>query len=163
MLNGLTWQESAVPVLLRTLTFVGAAVMIVLVYRTLALPDESWAITSVALVMQSQATASLRVAAIRVIVNVVSASVALIILHLGGATIPTFAIALLLVGLFCHLANLDDGLRSAYICVIIIIGADQFGALSAPIDRVAAVVVGSTIGVGVSWIYAQIGLRYQTG
>jgi uncharacterized membrane protein YccC len=121
MLERLTWRESACPALLRSLTFVGAAVAILLSYRTLDLPNEGWAVISVALVMQIQARASFRVAAIRVVVNVVSATVALLALHLGGATIPSFVIALLLVGLFCQLANLDDGLRAAYICVVIII------------------------------------------
>jgi uncharacterized membrane protein YgaE (UPF0421/DUF939 family) len=152
----LAWRESACPALLRSLTFVGAAVAIVLSYRALDLPDENWAVTSVALVMQTQARASFHVAAVRVVINVVSASVALLALHLGGATIPSFAIALLLVGLFCYLANLDDGIRSAYICVVIIIGVDRFAAVSPPIDRVAAVAVGSAIGVGVSWVFAKI-------
>lgn len=156
MLERLTWRQSACPALLRSFTFVGAAVAILLSYRALDLPDESWAVTSVALVMQTQARASFRVAGIRVVSNLVSATIALLALHLGGATIPTFAVALLLVGMFCHLANLDDGLRSAYICVVIIIGADRFAALSPPIDRVAAVAVGSAIGVGVSWVFAKI-------
>jgi hypothetical protein len=41
------------------------------------------------------------------------------------------------VGLFCYLTKLDEGIRSAYICVVIIIGADHFADLSPPIDRVA--------------------------
>ena len=157
MLQRLTWREDACPALLRSLTFVGAAVAILLSYHILELPGDSWAVTSVALVMQTQAKPSFRVAAVRVVINVVSASIALLVLHLGGATISSFALALLLVGLFCHLSNLEDGLRSAYICVVIIIGADRVGALSPPIDRIVAVGVGSAIGVGVSWVFARIG------
>ena len=79
-------------------------------------------------------------AVIRVFINVISATVALVALHLGGTTtIPGFAVALLVVGLFCYLTKLDDGIRSAYICVVIMIGADRFADLSTPIDRVAAV------------------------
>jgi uncharacterized membrane protein YccC len=156
MLERSTWHEGAIPALLRALTFAGAAVGILLSYQALGLPDASWAVTSVALVMQTQARASFRVATIRVVVNVVSAAIALLALHLGGATIPSFALALLLAGLFCHLAGLDDGLRSAYICVVIIIGVDRFAALSPPMGRVAAVAVGSAVGVGVSWVYARI-------
>ncbi len=54
----LAWRESACPALLRSLTFVGAAVAILLSYRALDLPDESLAVTSVALVTQTQARAS---------------------------------------------------------------------------------------------------------
>lgn len=156
MLERLTCRESACAALLRSLTFVGAAVAILLFYGTLDLSEESWAITSVALVMQTGAKASLRVAAVRVVINVVSATVALLALDLGGTTIPSFAIALLLVGLFCHIFNLDEGLRSAYICVVIILGADRFAVLSPPLDRVMAVAIGSAIGVGVSWVFTHI-------
>jgi uncharacterized membrane protein YgaE (UPF0421/DUF939 family) len=106
MLGRLTWLDATLyPALLRSLTFVGAAVAILLCYRALELADESWAITSVALVMQTQARASLRVAVIRVFINVISATVALLALHLGGPTIPSLAVALLVVGLFCYLTN----------------------------------------------------------
>src|SRR5689334_12787368 len=101
--------------------------------------------------MQTQARASLRVAVIRVFINVISATVALVALYLGGTTIPGSAVALLVVGLFCYLTKLDDGVRSAYICVAIVIGADRLAVLSPPIERVAAVTVGSTLGVVVSW------------
>jgi uncharacterized membrane protein YgaE (UPF0421/DUF939 family) len=47
------------------------------------------------------------VATIRVFINVISAIVALLALHLGGTTISSFAVALLVVGLFCYLAKLD--------------------------------------------------------
>ena len=132
--------------------------MILLCYRAIGLADESWAIPSVALVMQTQARASLRVAAIRVFINVISATVALLALHLGGTTIPSFAVALLMVGLFCYLTKLEDGGRSAYIYVVIIIGANRLAVLSPPIERVAAVTVGSTLGVVVSWVFAKIGV-----
>jgi uncharacterized membrane protein YgaE (UPF0421/DUF939 family) len=155
MLEPLTSREAAYPALLRILTFVGAAVAILLFYRSLALPNEGWAVTSVALVMQMQARASFRVAAIRVVINVVSALVALLALHMTGSTIPSIAIALLLAGLFCHFTNLDDGLRSAYICVVIIM-TEGFATPSSPVHRVAAVAVGSVIGIGVSWVYAKI-------
>jgi hypothetical protein len=47
-----------------------------------------------------------RVAVIRVVINVVSAPVALLAFHLSGSTISSFAVALLLADLFCHIANL---------------------------------------------------------
>ena len=79
-----------------------------------------------------------------------------LVLRATGWVRATTRLALLLAGLFCHLAGLDDGLRSAYICVVIIIGVDRFAARSPPMGRVAAVAVGSAIGVGVSWVYARI-------
>ena len=161
MLGQLTrLNERLYPALLRSLTFVGTAIVILLSYRALGLAGENWAITSVALVMQTQARTSVRVAVIRVFINVISATVALVALHLGGTTtIPGFAVALLVVGLFCYLTKLDEGIRSAYICVVIMIGADRFADLSTPIDRVAAVTVGSILGVVVSWIFAKIETR----
>ena len=93
---------------------------------------------------------------IRVFINVASATVALVALHLAGTSIPGFAVALLVVGLFCYLTKLDEGIRSAYICVVIIVGADRLADLSPPIDRVIAVIVGSALGVVVSWIFDKI-------
>jgi uncharacterized membrane protein YgaE (UPF0421/DUF939 family) len=158
MLGQLTrLNERLYPALLRSLTFVGTAIVILLSYRALGLAGDNWAITSVALVMQTQARTSVRAAVIRVFINVISATVALVALHFGGTTtIPGFAVALLVVGLFCYLTKLDEGIRSAYICVVIMIGADRFADLSTPIDRVAAVTVGSILGVVVSWIFAKI-------
>jgi uncharacterized membrane protein YgaE (UPF0421/DUF939 family) len=106
--------------------------------------------------MQTQARTAVRVAVIRVFINVISASVALVASHLGGTTTMLgLAVALLVVGLFCYLIKLDEGIRSAYICVVIIIGADRFADRSPPIDRVATVTVGSSLGVVVSWIFAK--------
>jgi uncharacterized membrane protein YgaE (UPF0421/DUF939 family) len=157
MLGRLTWLDARLYLaLLRSLTFIGPSVVILVCHRALELADESWAITSVALVMQTQTRASLRVAAIRVFINVIIATVALLALHLGGTTIPSFAVALLVVGLFCYLTKLDDSVRSAYICVVIIIDADRLAVLSPPIERVADITVGSTLGVVVSWVFAKI-------
>jgi hypothetical protein len=69
---------------------------------------------------------------------VVSATVTLLALHLGGTSVPSFATALLLVELFCHLANLDDGLRSASISAVAVLAARRranFGLLRAPIPK----------------------------
>lgn len=152
-----TWLNATLyPALLRTLTFVGAAVVILFCFRSLGLGGGNWAITSVALVMQTQPKASFRVAAIRVFTNVVSATVALVALHLGGATTLSFAAALLVVGLFCYVTTLDEGIRSAYICVVIIVGVDRLGDLSPPVDRVMAVTIGSILGIAISWVFAKI-------
>jgi uncharacterized membrane protein YgaE (UPF0421/DUF939 family) len=157
MLDQPTWLTTSLyPALLRSLAFVGAAVVILLCYHAIGLSGDNWAITSVALVMQTQARASLRVAAIRVFINVISASVAVLALHWGGNTIPTFAVALLMVGLFCYLTKLDEGIRSAYICVVIIVGVDRLADISPPIDRMVAVTVGSILGIAVSWVLAKI-------
>jgi hypothetical protein len=48
----LDWRP---PLLLRVLTFAGAPAAIQLAYGVFDLPDENWAVTSVALVMQTQA------------------------------------------------------------------------------------------------------------
>jgi hypothetical protein len=93
--------------------------------------------------------------ALRLLEAPVSATVALLALHLGDPTIPTFATAQLLVGLLCQLANLDDGLRFAYICVAVIMATEHSAALSPPIGRIASVAVGSAIGVGVSWVFEK--------
>lgn len=152
----MTWRQRLTGAFARTLTFVAAAVVILATFRTTGIPGDSWAVTSVALVMQDKAKASVRIAAIRVVVNIVSAFIALAALSVGGATIPSYAIALLVVGLLCYLTGLDDGIRSAYICVLIVIGADPLGLIAPAIERVGAVAVGSLIGIAVSLTFAKI-------
>ena len=72
-------------------------------------------------------------AVIQVFINMISATVALIALHLGGAPRRYQACCCtLVVGLFCYLTKLDDGIRSAYICVVIIISTDRFADLRRP-------------------------------
>lgn len=144
---------------LQVLVFVVAAVLIIMGYHAAGMPDGSWAITSTALVLQTGAQASLRVAAIRIAANLVGAAIALLALRWDGSSIPSLAVALLLVGLVCQLTKLQDGIRSAYVCVIIIMGIDHFAGLSPPIDRVSAVVIGSVLGVGVSWLTERIVAR----
>lgn len=151
----MTWRERLIDASVRSGTFVAAAVVILLAFRTAGLHGDSWAITSVALVMQDSAKASTRTAAIRVVVNIVSAFVALAALWLGGSSILSYAVALLVVGMLCYLAGLADGIRSAYICVIIVIGADPSGAIPPAIERIGAVAAGSVIGVLVSQILAK--------
>jgi hypothetical protein len=132
MLGRLTWLDATLyAALLRSLTFVGAAVAILLCYRALELADESWAITSVALVMQTQARASLRVAVIRVFINVFSATCSCCI----WAAHDTEFCCCTLAGWAVLLPyQLDDGVRSAYICVASVIGADRLAVLSPPIE-----------------------------
>ncbi len=142
--------------LLRALIFVAAAVLIVLFYQAAGLPDAGWAITSAALVLQTGAQASLRQAAMRVGANLLGAIIALLALKWHGVTLPSLAVALLLVGLICQLTKLQEGIRSAYVCVIIIMGIDRFAGVSPPIDRVSAVIIGAAVGVGASWLTARL-------
>lgn len=145
--------------LVRALIFVGAAVLIVLLFQAAGLRDEGWAITSAALVLQTGAQASLHQAVLRVAANLLGAIIALLALKWYGSSIAGLAIALFLVGLICQVTKLEDSLRSAYVCVIIIMGVDRFAGVSPPIDRVSAVVIGAAVGVGVSWLTPRITRR----
>lgn len=138
--------------MLRSCVLIAAALAITSVYRALDLASGSWALVSLMLVSHTQAKASVHLAMMRVAANVVGATVALVILQVDGSTIPAILIAMLIAGLICYLAYLDDGLRSAYISVIIVMAADKFAALTPPMERIVSVTVGSLIGVGVSLI-----------
>jgi uncharacterized membrane protein YgaE (UPF0421/DUF939 family) len=150
------WRTGAIRALLRSLALMVAIIAILTFYRVLDLPAESWAVISAMLVLHTQAKASFRLALIRVAANVVGACVALLALHLDGSAIPAIAIALLLVGLICHLAYLDDGLRSAYVSVAIVMAADKFVTFSPPLDRIGSVTFGSLVGAGVSLLTERV-------
>lgn len=91
----------------------------------------------------------IRLAITRVAANVAGACVAVAALQIGGSAILAILVAMLLVGVICHLAYLDDGLRSANVCVAIVMAADRLDTLSPPLDRIASVAFGSLVGVGV--------------
>jgi uncharacterized membrane protein YgaE (UPF0421/DUF939 family) len=156
MRKGTMWRAGIVRALMRSLVLMAAIIAILVFYHTLDLPAESWAVISAMLVVQTQAKASFRLALTRVAANVVGAGVALLALHLDGSTVPAIAVALLLVGLICHVAYLDDGLRSAYVSVVIVMAADRFVTLSPPLDRIGSVTFGSMVGAGVSLLTEQL-------
>jgi uncharacterized membrane protein YgaE (UPF0421/DUF939 family) len=156
MRNGMMWRAGIARALMRSVVLMAAIIAILGFYHLLDLPAESWAVISAMLVVQTQAKAAFRVALIRVAANIVGASVALLALHLDGTALPGIAVALLLVGLICHLAYLDDGLRSAYVSVVIVMAADKFVTLTPPLDRIGSVTFGSLVGAGVSWLTERL-------
>jgi uncharacterized membrane protein YgaE (UPF0421/DUF939 family) len=156
VLERLAWRSGTRSALVRSGVLVGAIVAILLFYRTFDLPTEGWAVISAALVFNAHANASWRLAGALVAANMVGASVSLLALYLGGSTIVSITVAMLLVGLICHLAYLDDGLRAAYICIAIVMVIDRFATLAAPIERVVSVAVGSLVGVAVSLLMEKI-------
>lgn len=158
--GAMMWRAGAGAAFLSSLALAAATVIILLTYRTFELPTEGWAVVSAALVLHTQAKASYRLAAIRVAANIIGAIVALLALYLGGSTIAAIAIAILLVGLICHLAYLDDSVRTAYVSVGIVMAADRFAALSPPIDRIASVAFGSLVGVATS-LLVELAARWR--
>jgi len=150
------WRAGTMRALARSAVLIVAVVAILLFYGILGLPTGGWAMIAAALVVHTHADASSRQAVILVAANVVGGSVSLLALYLCGSTIASIALAMLLVALVCHLANLDDGLRAAYVCVAIVLAIDQSTSLSSPLERIGSVAFGSLIGVAVSLLTQKI-------
>ncbi|ODU00747.1 MAG: hypothetical protein ABS81_22725 [Pseudonocardia sp. SCN 72-86] len=150
------WRRRVVDAVLQTGIFVAAAVAILWSFRSGGFSSAGWAVTSVALVMQDKVRTSGRTALLRVCANLTGALVAFGVLALFGATIPGYVIGLSVTGLFCYLAGLSEGIRSAYVSVIIVIGADPLGLLAPAVERVGAVLVGSVVGIALSLAFEAI-------
>jgi uncharacterized membrane protein YgaE (UPF0421/DUF939 family) len=150
------WRPGTMRALARSAVLIAAVVAILVLYGILGLPTGGWAVIAAALVFNAHADASSRQAMILVVANVVGGTVSLLALYLCGSTIVSIALAMLLVALICHLANLDDGVRAAYICVAIVLAIDQSTSLSSPIERIVSVAFGSLIGVAVSLLMQKI-------
>ncbi|RTL69048.1 MAG: hypothetical protein EKK42_08130 [Pseudonocardiaceae bacterium] len=150
------WRRRLVDAVLHTGIFVAAAVALLWSFRAGGASGAGWAVTSVALVMQDKVRSSGRTALLRVCANVTGALVAFGVLALFGASIPSYVIGLSVTGLFCYLAGLSEGIRSAYVSVIIVIGADPLGLLAPAVERVAAVLVGSVVGIVLSLVFEAV-------
>lgn len=158
-LRALPWRPGLTGALLRSAVLIVAMLLIVASYRALRLPTESWAIVSMLLVSHAHATASARLALLRVGANIIGAGTAFAVLAIGGNGIPAVMAAMVLVGIFCHLARLDDGLRSAYVSTVIVLVADRVELLAEPLERVGSVVFGSCLGVLASLVIERIDAR----
>jgi uncharacterized membrane protein YgaE (UPF0421/DUF939 family) len=136
-----------------------AAVLAYLAYRAFGLPGATWAPVSALVVMKPSLKTSWQAALLRFAANIVGATSGALCGGALGHSMSALALGVLLTGLVCHYARLDDSLRSAYAAsAIVTLGTDTavwFGSL----DRVLAVVVGCAMALLVGLAFAPLTSR----
>src|SRR5438067_2042067 len=97
-----------------------SAVVSFVCFGLLGLPGASWAALSAVIVTQPTLHPSFRASLYRLAANVVGGGIGAVLASIFGGTVLSLAIGVLLTGLVCHFAHLDDGLRAAYAAVVIV-------------------------------------------
>jgi uncharacterized membrane protein YgaE (UPF0421/DUF939 family) len=122
-----------------------AAVLAYVAYRALGLPGAAWAPVSALVVMQPSLRTSVRASLLRFAANLVGATSGALAFSLLGHSLSALALGVLLTGLVCHYARLDESRRSAYAASAIVTLSNDAAGWLGSLDRVLAVVVGCSM------------------
>ena len=98
-----------------------SAVLSLLVCKWLHIESPIWAVVSAVVVILPKVEGSVSSAALRVIANLVGATVGVIVGALGLSPVPSLIIGLLGVAGACRLLRIDDTARTASVAVVIVL------------------------------------------
>ena len=130
--------------------------MAVVLFRFFGLPGPVWAAVSAVIVTEPNLHPSVKSASYRVIANLIGAFVGAALGTLIGHALPALAIGIVVTGIVCHFAHLDDALRPAYSAVVIVILASEGSKWVGSLDRVFAVALGCLCAVAVGFVFDKI-------
>ncbi|HEY8964823.1 MAG TPA: aromatic acid exporter family protein [Candidatus Methylacidiphilales bacterium] len=123
-----------------------AAVLAYLIYRGLNLPGAAWAApVSAVLVTQPTFQPSIQASIARFWANLIGALLGSLAVLLLGPTPWALAAAVVVAGFLCQAIRLDEGLRPAYVSVVIVIFTGGERVWAGSFDRVLAVLVGCLV------------------
>ncbi len=139
-----------------------AAVIAVILFGLFGLPGPVWAAVSAVIVTEPSLHPSVKSASYRVIANLIGAFVGAALGTLIGHALPALAIGVVVTGLICHFARLDDALRPAYSAVVIVILASEGSKWAGSLDRVFAVALGCLCALTVGFIFDKLAGKSET-
>lgn len=131
-----------------------SAVVVVILFDWFQMPGAAWAAISAVIVTQPSLHPSVRASVTRVIANLIGAFVGAGFNLWLGHTLPALAGGVMLTGLICHFARLDDALRPAYAAVVILILVSD-STWTGPLERVSTVIAGCAVALGVGMVCDQ--------
>jgi uncharacterized membrane protein YgaE (UPF0421/DUF939 family) len=133
-----------------------SAVVAVYCFGLFHLDGVVWAPISAVIVSQPKLHPSFQASLLRVAANLIGAFIGALLSTLLGHTILSLAIGVLVAGLVCHFARLDDALRPAYAAVVILTLSSETRTWFGSLDRVLAVTVGCVSALAVGFLFSQI-------
>jgi uncharacterized membrane protein YgaE (UPF0421/DUF939 family) len=139
-----------------------SAVVTVLAYDFLRIPGTAtWAAISAVLVVQPGLHPSLKASLIRVVANLIGAILGAGLFFLLQNPLAAMSLGVLLTGLICYSARLDDALRPAYAAVIIVTFtvSSTGNHVREPLDRIFAVLIGCTCALAVGFLMDKLTAR----
>jgi uncharacterized membrane protein YgaE (UPF0421/DUF939 family) len=138
---------------LRTTT---AAVLSLAVCQLLRIENPIWAVVSSVVVILPEVHASVSSAALRVIANLVGATVGVAIAVLGLPAFPSLVIGLAAVVGACRLLGIDMAARTASVAVVIVLLRAPGAVLGSSEVRVLLVILGCGVALAVTIVAAGI-------
>ena len=130
-----------------------AAVVAYLAYMSLGLPGITWAPVSAVIVTQASLHPSLKASFNRIGANIIGAILGALFLKAFGANFFSLGASVLLTGLVCHFARMDEALRPAYASVVIVLFTSDAKDWTGPSERVLAVILGCFCALVVSYFF----------
>ena len=155
-------QRSILLYMAKTVTGV---VLLVGAGSVLAIPDVSWVIISMLLVLSPDSKEAMPLTLVRIKANLVASVASMAFLMIAPTTLLAICLAIIVTILVCYLLDLMAGSRVALAAVVIILlHTHGEHVWSTPIERVLAVIVGCVIGLLLTFVFhREIPLRIGAG
>lgn len=115
-----------------------------------------WAPISAVIVSQPTLHPSVQASLYRVAANLIGAFVGAVLITVIGHPMVSMGIGVVLTGLVCHFAKLDDALRPAYAAVVIVTLSSEPSAWFGSMDRVLGVSVGCACALAVALVFSKV-------
>jgi uncharacterized membrane protein YgaE (UPF0421/DUF939 family) len=134
----------------------GAAVASLLLCHLLHIQTPIWAVVSSVVVILPEMHASIYSAGVRVVANLVGATVGVAIAAIGMPPLPSLVSGLLGVAGACRLLGIDVAARTASVAVVIVLLRLPGAELGTSEMRVVLVMIGCLVGLAVTIVAAGI-------
>ena len=138
-----------------------AAVAAVLLFGLTGLTGGVWAAVSAVIVTQPSMHPSVKASLMRVIANLIGASVGAVISLVLGHQLLALAVGVLVTGMICHFTKLDEALRPAYAAVVIVIMSLDSKGWYGSLDRVLAVFLGCVCALAVGFVFDKLATFFK--
>lgn len=122
-----------------------------------------WAPISAVIVTQPTMHPSIRASFMRVGANMIGAFIGALMTTVVGFSLLAMAIGIVLTGLVCHFAKLDEALRPAYAAVVIVTLSSEVHKWFGSLDRVLGVTVGCVSALAVGFVFSVISNCWSGG
>ena len=106
------------------------------------LPGGVWAPVSAVIVTQPRLHPSLKLSLTRVVANLIGAFVGALMIALTAHNVIAMTVGVIVTGMICYAAKLEDAIRPAYAAVVIVTLSSEPHVWAGSMDRVLAVTLG---------------------
>jgi uncharacterized membrane protein YgaE (UPF0421/DUF939 family) len=133
-----------------------SAVLALVCFNAFNLPGAIWAPVSAVIVTQAALHPSFKASLLRIAANLVGAFIGALVNTFVDDTILALGVGVLITGLTCHFARMDDATRPAFAAVVIVTLRSEPHAWTGSLDRVLGVTLGCVAALAVGLVFDGI-------